>query len=658
MPLELLDEEDLRAALRPFQPDPSAFEAGIRERLAVAESLPAESQPAEEPLANLSPWLKSAAAFLPLELLAGCKGTAIAAKLSPATGASKLLSYLAFPAISLFVLIAAALISAFKIRGIHTQAGSQLSDQLAVNEARRAWWQRHKWAAGTVFGISLLLMWLGATSLLFFFYLISFGLLVYLLASFAKAGLGSRQVVAGTCLMGLIFMAQAVGGSRLGSREIHFLDQQLVSAVFYIGVLLLLPFVAAVPPPAVSPAVSLPKTPRWYWFFCAAFAIFQLLMVARILSLSRTRSWSLAFLVANFIFAAFVPIAVMLFKSQLARLRAGSSTHSPAKALVAVILIPLLIWQTSSLFWPATPARIQRHVESFRSARFSSATWHQWEIVARWTIDAKLNPDLTKPRQLLAEEIAGKQNSYVLGSALRVGLLPADQIAQLRDYDRQRRHLFNDRFGIKPSSVHIGQHDWVIRAAVLKNDLSPAERDLLEQRLRETLDCLPTDQYAKLETALRITQLLDVIGRPLDRNHYRPLIHDLLRAFHIQHGPWHSVSGGFKTYVRTTVGDLQTTAHAVELMEIYGIPDGLDIAWVRSFLSHYAFKRIGDQQWIAAAALNRLDALPGITQPTWLEILYSERTLFAAIVLVSLCLYATLSSPSVLPTPALPQQPP
>jgi hypothetical protein len=89
---------------------------------------------------------------------------------------------------------------------------------------------------------------------------------------------------------------------------------------------------------------------------------------------------------------------------------------------------------------------------------------------------------------------------------------------------------------------------------------------------------------------------------------------------------------------------LEATAYAVELMEIYGIPEDLNLNWVRSFLRPLSF-RTRDHKWIAAATLQRLNRLPGATRPTWLEVLYHERALLAAVALVGLCIYATLTSP-------------
>ena len=120
-------------------------------------------------------------------------------------------------------------------------------------------------------------------------------------------------------------------------------------------------------------------------------------------------------------------------------------------ALFAVIMVPLIVWFMNPIVWPATPARIKAYVESFDRAPFSTASWHEWEIVASWAVESKLHPDLSKPRRLLDAEITGEQNPVILGSAFRVGLVQADQLGRLTKYARQR-HILLDR------SIRIKEH--------------------------------------------------------------------------------------------------------------------------------------------------------------------------------------------------------
>src|SRR5439155_27324970 len=153
--------------------------------------------------------------------------------------------------------------------------------------------------------------------------------------------------------------------------------------------------------------------------------------------------------------------------------------------------------------------------------------WLKWEIVALWAVESNLHPDFSKPRQLLEKEIAGEQNPYILGSALRVGLLTADELNQLKNYPAQRRLLLT---ALPPSLnrqgfINLEQQDWVIRAAVLRNDLSPEERDEVARRLHAVLENLTEETFDGLKTALRVTQLLDVIDRPIDREQFRTKLH-------------------------------------------------------------------------------------------------------------------------------------
>ena len=83
--------------------------------------------------------------------------------------------------------------------------------------------------------------------------------------------------------------------------------------------------------------------------------------------------------------------------------------------------------------------------------------------------------------------------------------------------------------------------DWVIRAAVMRHDMTTEQRDYLEKRLHATLEAVSTDPHVVLKTPLRATQLLEVIDRPVNADRYRHKIHDLLRAFHSKKG------GGFRS---------------------------------------------------------------------------------------------------------------
>ena len=158
---------------------PTRLKPAVRARLKAAER-----ERADDPLARLSPLLRSAAAFLPLEVITGGKMPATAAKLAPATGAYKLLSYLAFPAISLFVLLGATVFSIVKIRSIREENSSGPARRTGdAARPSRQWWHDHKWGVWLVFAATIAMAWVGATWLLFLFYIVSFGFLLYVLTS-------------------------------------------------------------------------------------------------------------------------------------------------------------------------------------------------------------------------------------------------------------------------------------------------------------------------------------------------------------------------------------------------------------------------------------------------------------------------------------------
>jgi hypothetical protein len=260
-------------------------------------------------------------------------------------------------------------------------------------------------------------------------------------------------------------------------------------------------------------------------------------------------------------------------------------------------------------------------------------------------------PDLSRPRRLIAEEIAAQEPtlSYILDIGFEFGLVGVDQVSQLKDYEERLRSVLD-----APASSRIspGNDDWVIRAAILRNDLTPAQRDHLATRLRENLKrSLTRKTPGTLNEPLRATQLLQVIGRPVDPTQYQADIHEMLRRFHSLTGGGFQRAGGFRPVdaEKSRMGDVAATSDAVGLMEFYGIPAGLDLNWVRSFLRPSA--TVTPEKWMSAATLARLNQLSGMTRPSWLEILYYERSFLAAVILIGLCIYATVISPKPLQEP-------
>ncbi len=669
MSVKLVPEEDLRAALRPYRPDVNGFEAGVRARIRAD----AESREDEDPQEQ-SPLLRVAAAFLPWPLIVAGKTVGGGAKLSSMALGQKLLGYAALPAISLFLLVGAALFGAAKIRSIQKENRLHVGDEKERNEALRRWWGRHKWVAWVAFAAVVILPMIGATWLLFLLLLGSFGALLCLLSGLAKLGVGDRLVIAQSCLVGLALIGQAMANVFAGLRDIHFVDQKLITVVLFIGALMLVPFLVSSKKRAriSGSAIEMEgKASLWNVLLCLGTVFAGVLAV--LLLLNRPGSdqppvagdfrWSRFATLILVAVASLIAVAVLIARSASRSKKADASRFAAGRhwtwgLLLVSVMVPILAWLTNPIWWPATPARVQHHVESSEKGRYPSVAWPDWEITASWAIEAGIDPDLSRAHRLLDDEISDDQFylPLVLGSAFRVGLVRPDQIEGLAEieqlamferlsgFERMRRSLIPEhRYGQPRPISGLNQYAWVIHALDQSGQLSPEDRDFLQQRLLATLDELGDVPAPVLETALRVAQLLDVIDRPIDRNEYREQVHQWLCEFHRKKTSFFQIEGGFEQY-KGTASSLQATSHAVELMEIYGIPDDLDLNWVRSYVRPLYY-RPSNRKWIAAVTRDRLNRLPGVTQPTWREILYYERSLIAAMVLVALCIYATLSSP-------------
>ncbi len=393
---------------------------------------------AEDRLASLSPAQRSAAAFLPLEVIAAGQMPAAAFKLVPAMGAYKLLSYVAFPAISLFVLVGATVFSVLKIRRIRDENRPEPVDGTVLLESTKQWWHDNKWGAWSVLAASVAMAWFGATWLLFLCYIVSLGLLIFVLTSLARIGLGNRLMVCQSCSISLCFLGQLAAFPGIGDQDIHVVDQALIAPLFFAGAL-----------------------------------VVTLIMVGSTIGgKRRAGGWR----------KTTFPIAQV--------------------AAFAIVLVPLAVWYMNPILWPATPARIKAYVESFDRAPFATASWHQWEIVASWAVESKLDPDLAHPRRLLDAELAGEQNPVILSSAFRVGLVRTDQLSRLKDYERRRHLLFDRQSRILETLplTSLDMDDWVIRAAIMRHDLTAEQRDYLEKRLHATLEAVSTGPYDVLET--------------------------------------------------------------------------------------------------------------------------------------------------------------
>ena len=286
----------------------------------------------------------------------------------------------AFPAISLFVLLGATVFSVAKIRNIREENGSGRRRRKSDARGTTQWWHDHQWGVWLVFAATIAMAWFGATWLLFLFYIVSFGLLLYVL----------------TCLR------QARSGESPGDRP-----------------------VLSDGPGSSRAACRVPRNRRPGHSLCRSASDCPCVLWRRVGS-------------------------ACSFSSSMAALNspAAGPEEAATDRWVGVVRrphwFPLSAWFMNPILWPATPARIKAYVESFDRSpllhRQLAPMGNRGELGHR--IEAE--PRSLRPRRLLAQEISGEQNPFILGSAFRVGLVRIDQLGQLKDYESRRHFLLDD----------------------------------------------------------------------------------------------------------------------------------------------------------------------------------------------------------------------
>lgn len=551
-------EQDIRKALQPLRPDPKSFEAGIKDRIEAGD------EAKRVVVRSGSPWLRTAASFVPIPLLVGSKVVLAGAKSTPPSVGAKVLGYAAIPAASVFLMFGAFVFSLFKIRAT---PASESGGAESVQKAVQAWWRRHWWIAVPFYTAAIALIYVGNAEVFFCVLLVSAIALAYLLGKLSQEGLATRSVISGLCLTGLALLSIAVPMASASRSTVQLLSPDLLRWVFHGGMFLL--FVM--------------------WPSKGSF----------------TRSTKFA-------------IAVMF----------------------TVMVGPLALLRVSRAI---TRPPIGEYVTSFRQAEHHTATWKQWSMPTQ-SLRERQPVDLSTPRALFEEELAGKQNPYVLNVAARVGLLELRDVARIRKFDRGRSRLFHARYADRPLGGTQDQQNWLVRVLALQGALSSEERDFLENRLHACINKVTSKTYGALQDIHQVAELLDVIGRPMDVDARRPQVHEVLRDCYCPE-PKHNEPGGFQTFRLDQFrwGSPEGTWYALRLMRRFGVPEGIDFVWVRSFL-RVAATLPHDGRYVAQAAQLELGALP-VPPVTWRDYLRHERVLWAAILLVLLCLYATWRAP-------------
>ena len=306
-----------------------------------------------------------------------------------------------------------------------------------------------------------------------------------------------------------------------------------------------------------------------------------------------------------------------------------------------------------SIWNPMSTNKMKKHVEAFDRARYSSVSWQQWAVPAVWLQQSGVSLDLSKPRALLQAEIEGEQNAFVLGVASRTGLVDPADLSRVRDPFNQRKLLLDPYFRDQAISS-IDHLEFAIRKHIMLDQWNEGELDHLESRLLATIRDSVAPESAGLNEALVATLLLEAIGRPCNDGSIRQRMQQKLVAMQRIRFKLGGRNGGFARFPTLDRSDLHSTASAVELMEHYGVPSGLDLMAIRSFLRHAGVDSLQiDQAAMRAAIRMRLESLPQVPPLTWWDYISHESSIAMAIVFAMLCFFAALGCPnrSVVPSP-------
>lgn len=312
-----------------------------------------------------------------------------------------------------------------------------------------------------------------------------------------------------------------------------------------------------------------------------------------------------------------------------------------------VVLVAGGIISCRSLLFRATDGQAVAFVEAFDEAEFGGASWEDWEAVATWAMQTGQDVDWTRPRALVASGFGQRAGPAILGSAMRVGLIPDEDLRRLRGvpraYERWEVETRTGRPLRDAESV-----DWWVRALLRQGKLSPSQRSEMAQQVRGLWEALRPDDSDALRQAYVMVGLLDVLGRPLDPETERSRVHLWLQTCYAgSSGDWRSL-GGFDRQGQPETEwpnySEEGTWYAVQLMRRFGVPKEVDINAVRCFLRPDKWS-IGEPSLVALAARRTVDSIPGVGPLTWRDYLQYERSLLALTLLALLCIIATWRAP-------------
>jgi len=233
-------------------------------------------------------------------------------------------------------------------------------------------------------------------------------------------------------------------------------------------------------------------------------------------------------------------------------------------------------------------------------------------------------------------------------SALQMGLIDAEHRALLAQRDLNPYKLKQLRSEI---ALHLVESDeyafWLLRDDL---GLSAQTRASIAARLEATWP--EVGKHGALGDALLCVRALDLLGFPERADALRERAQRLVVAHWVPSAPVFGRSGGFSPnpeQFRTSFDD--STWHAVELMERFGVPPEIDTRFLRGHLRTESRVRLMDRkpelQARSRAALLVLEEGIGLPPRSVVQRVLDERLLLASVLIVALCLLAIRLAPGL-----------
>lgn len=632
--MDLIDENEIRAALKPLRPDVAAFSSGVHRRLEMAANRLNEAQlpwMIDNSKSEQSDWLRIAASFAPIHLLSRNVESNIAPiSFAAVSLGKKLVIVLAFPFLCFFM-VGLTAIGILKIRA--AQKG-QIPSDIDTEQARRAtsqWWIRYGWIAAVIFITTLVAPFLGWTTPLMIALVCSGFAAVSFVRALAKENLVERSLIGGMCVAGLGLLGQL--SQTFSSHSAQVLDPNLVTGFLFAGAFMIASFVRPLAWDRPTDKYGLGKWTR------VGLIAFLMINVCGLTYLA----WALESYIVLIGIAIVVTAIAFVFANRRFR---PSITRLP---IVGGLLISGLIMavSTQSYWRGVTASSIRTYVESFDGSQLG--LWDDWTDAAKWLDETGERFDKQLVAQHFQQELDGnpQTHDWMLTAAVRSSLLSGAEMGSYSDIPADRKRLVDQQYIEQPIENLKGDY-YRIAAIAVDQELSAADKDVLTHRLMVNWNQLASSDfdYDRLKSALLVTELINRLDGNVQLKQRTSDVHRWLLSNQItEPSPFRS-GGGFYITQQAPDSDRRATLAAISLMETYGVPPALDLMQLRSYLRPNFLYDITAFDYVPKMiAREKLNHLSDARPLTAMGYLGTDLPLWLSILLVLLLGYATLSSP-------------